>query len=106
MKKVYVISKSGHDYSKAQTFGELCYLSSGRQDRYDVNGLYRSFHDVLQHSSPDDYILLTGLPVMQGLAMSIMSHMHGRLNLLLFKGGRGDSFYLERNLILKDGEEE
>lgn len=102
MKTVYIINKSAHDYEDAKQYGDFVFLSEGTFDKFDTNKIYRQFYEILASSKPDDYILLTGLPIMQGIAMTIMSALHGRLNLLLFKGGKNGSFYIERNLVTKE----
>jgi len=95
---VFIINKSGHDYSAAREYGELVYLSHGRWSRYDINKMYRQFQYKLRNSKPTDYILLTGLPTMQGMAMSIMALKHGCINTLHLKQKGGRKFYIERNI--------
>ena len=95
-RKVFVVNKSAHDYSDAERFGELIYLSNGPMDRYGINAIHRKFEYTLRESLEVDYILICGLTVMNIVACSIFSSLHGRLNLLLFKSGK----YIERNLII------
>jgi len=94
--KVFIVNKGGHDFSSASSYGELVYLSEGSLNRYAVTNMYRQFAEILRHSTPDDYILLTGLTTMGVVACSIVSFMHGKLNLLLYKQGR----YVDRQLVL------
>lgn len=98
MKKIFVINKSAHDFSDALRFGELVYLSEGSYDPYSVAHMHRVFKKMMEDSSPTDYILPTGLSIMQSVACAIFAAKHGRLNLLMFKDGR----YIERKLILED----
>ena len=98
MSKVYVISKSAHDFSPANKYGELKFLSEGPMNRYSVNNIHRQFKSILKNSSPDDYILICGLTIMSSIACMIFAEMHGKVNILLFK--QGD--YIERNLIIRD----
>jgi len=97
MPTVYVVNKSSHDFSAAERFGRLEFLSEGSRDRYAVNNIYRDFYETLSKSKPEDYILICGLTIMNCIACSIFTAMHNRLNLLLFR--KND--YLERNLIIK-----
>ncbi len=99
-KRVFIINNSSHDFEPAKKFGKLIFLSEGRYSRYDVNAIYREFDDKLSTSSPGDYLLLTGLPIMQGVAMMIMAIKHGRVNLLQFRQKEDRSFYLERNIVI------
>jgi hypothetical protein len=98
MPKIYVTNKSGHDFSAAQSFGEIVYLSEGAQNRYAAAKMYRLFADILNDSSSDDYILPTGLTTMCMIAAAIFARIHGRLNLLLYKDGR----YVERKLKMDE----
>lgn len=105
MTKVFVTNRGGHDHSDAERFGELIFLSEGSISRYATTQIYRQFSEKLKNSRPEDFLLPTGLTVMNLIASSIMAHMHGRINLLLYKpsnkkGGQG--FYVERSLLLSE----
>ena len=111
--RVYIVNKGGHNHADAERFGELVFLSEGNINRYAVNSIYRRFATILETSSPEDYILITGLSVMSSIACSIFSRIHGRLNLLLYKTTRGEKegYYLERTVMIdellkKEGEED
>lgn len=94
MNKVYIINKSAHDFEPAAKFGELIFLSEGSANRFAVNSIYRQFSEYMKDSSPNDYIVLCSLNIMNVVACSIFVAKHKRLNLLLFKDGK----YLERNI--------
>ena len=99
MPKVYVINKGGHDYSEANKYGELHFLSEGPISKFAVSKIYRDFAMSLRESTPADYILLTGLTTMACIACACFSFLHdGKLNLLLFKNGK----YIERKLLLSE----
>lgn len=96
MSKVFIINKSAHNFSKTRKYGEQVYLSEGLMDRYATNNIHRQFYHLLKDSSPDDYIVLCSLNVMNSIACAIFTKLHGRLNLLLYKKGN----YVERNLVI------
>lgn len=96
MKKVYIVNKSSHDFSPANQFGDVIFLSEGSMNRYATNSMIRQFKEVMENSSEDDYIVPCSLNVMNSLACAIFARKHGKLNLLLFKNG----VYIERNHIL------
>ena len=52
--KVYVVNKGGHDFSSAESYGELVYLSEGSLNRYAVTNMYRQFSDILKESDSED----------------------------------------------------
>jgi len=99
--KVYIVNRGAHDHSDAERFGELIYMSEGSINRYNTNTMYREFVKKLKDSSPDDYILPTGLTIMSNIACCIFAIMHRKLNLLIYKacpkGGPGR--YVQRSMI-------
>jgi len=92
---VYIVNRSSHDFSAAEEFGEIVFLSEGPMNRYSTNNMHRTFSDVLKDSSKKDYIVPCALNVMNSIACAIFAHKHGGLNLLLYKNGD----YIERNHI-------
>jgi len=96
MSHVYIVNKSAHDFTPAEKYGKLIFLSEGSMNRYSVNSMYRIFSEVMQNSEKSDHIVPCSLNVMNSIACAIFAHKHGRLNLLLFKDGN----YLERSIVL------
>lgn len=99
MPKVYIVSKSAHDFSDAERYGTLIPLSSGPMNRYNTNNIHRQFSDIMSESVADDYVLICGLSIMSSIACGIMAAKHGKLNILIFRQGK----YVERNLVLREG---
>lgn len=95
MNRVYVINKSAHDFSDAERFGEITFITSGRLNRFNVNDMHRQAEDVLANSEPGDFIVPCSLNVLNAVVCSIFAVKHKRLNLLLFNKGE----YMERNLV-------
>lgn len=95
MANVYIVNKSSHDFSDALRYGNPVYLSQGRMDRFATNNIHRQFSELMDGSSPCDYIVLCSLNVMNSIACAIFAHKHNCLNLLLYKNGS----YIERNLV-------
>ena len=93
---VYIVNKSTHDFSAAEKFGRIIFLSEGPMNRYATNNMFRTFKEMMKDSQPGDYIVQCALNVMNSIACSLFARKHGRLNLLLFKDGD----YIERNHIL------
>ena len=98
MARVFVVNKGGHDFSGAERFGELVFLSEGQLSKFAVTKIYRQFAMKFRGSSPQDYVLLTGLTTMSCIACSCFTFLHGKLNLLLYKDGR----YIERTVLLSE----
>ena len=95
MSHVYVVNRSAHDFSPAEKFGQIIFLSEGPMNRYSTNNMHRRFTEVMKDSNEHDYIVPCSLNVMNSIASSVFAVMHRRLNLLLFKEGE----YLERNMV-------
>ncbi|TET81247.1 hypothetical protein E3J38_04210 [candidate division TA06 bacterium] len=73
--------------------------------RFAVSRAYREFAYCLCDSSPEDYLLVTGLTVAVSIACAIFSRLHGRLNLLLYKPSqvRGElGRYVERIIMMDE----
>ena len=97
MTKVFILNQSGHDFSDAERFGELVYMTKGTIDRFNVNNMYRISTDAFSEADEMDYILVTSLTILCAIACSTFAHKFGRLNLLLFRNGR----YSERKIIFE-----
>lgn len=95
-KKVYIVNRSSHDFSAADKFGKVIFLSEGPMNRYSTNNMHRQFSEMMKESNELDYIVPCSLNVMNSIACAMFAYKHGRLNLLLYKNGE----YIERNHIL------
>lgn len=100
MPKVYVISKSNHDFTEAEHFGELIFLSEGKMNRFSTNHIARCFEEMMKDCQPEDFILQTGLTVMNMIATAIFASKYKRLNLLIYAQGK----YSPRSLIFGGSE--
>jgi len=96
MANVYIVNRSSHDFSAAEAYGKIIFLSDGSMNRYATNSMVRDFAQVMKSSTENDYIVPCSLNVMNSIACAIFAHKHGKLNLLLFKDGK----YIERNHVL------
>ena len=96
MTNVYIVNKSAHDFSEAEKYGKITFLSEGPMNRYATNNMHREFNERMKQSSENDYIVPCSLNVMNSIACALFARKHGKLNLLLFKEGT----YIERNMLL------
>jgi len=97
MPVVYCVNRGGHDYSAAEAYGEVLFITEGKLAKYDASQMLRECEAAFADSTPDDYILLTSLTTLCSVACAIFAHKHGRLNLLIHK----DDGYVERKLVLE-----
>lgn len=98
MIKVFIPNLSAHDHSDAARYGELVYVTKGQLAKYATNNMYRVWMAALQESSPNDYILLTGLNTLCSIGCAIFGALHGRVNLLIWRTDR----YISREIIFTD----
>jgi hypothetical protein len=96
MPKVYCPNKAGHDYEDAKRHGEIVFVTTGTQNKYSVQQMYRTWVEVLQESKPEDLIILTGLNIICTIGCSVFAVMHGRLNLLIWRNNR----YISREIVM------
>lgn len=97
MAKVYIVNEGSHDYSDAGQYGELVTLSeAGKISRHSPSTIFIEFIKVLKDSSSDDYLLLSGLALVNAIAAGIMSRLHGKVNFLLFHQNKGT--YIKRDV--------
>lgn len=97
MTKVFIPNKGGHDYSDAERFGELVFLTEGTVRKEAVNEHYRRMIEMgIGNSEPGDYLVVCSLSVLTAIAASILSRMHGKVNFLLFDGRR----YVQRTVAV------
>ena len=94
MPKVYIVNKSSHDFSEAEKFGKLIFMSEGRLNRFSTNDMIRKFSDAMRNSEEGDYLLPCSLNTANIMAASVFAVKHKKLNLLLFKPGTRE--YIER----------
>jgi hypothetical protein len=104
MPKVYIPNNSGHDFSDARKYGDLIFITSGLLDRFAVNTMYRTVDETLRESSPDDYIMVTGLTQINVILSSVFAYKHACLNLLIFDVKEGQ--YIVRRIVLDNQEQE
>jgi hypothetical protein len=95
MSTVFIVNKSAHDFSPAEEYGDIVFLSSGPMNRYSTNNMERQFSAIMKESKSDDYIVPCSLNVMNSIACAIFACKHKRLNLLLYRQGT----YIERNMV-------
>lgn len=100
MPKVYIPNRSFHDFSGAREFGEPVFLTDGVVQRLNVNQLYRECTEKMKDSTPEDYLLISSLGILNAIAASIMVHKFGRVRFLMFSKSR----YVVREIVMQQKE--
>lgn len=96
MPKVFIPNKGAHDYSDAERFGDLTYVTKGSINSFAVGTMARVWAEALETSTKDDWIMLTSLTTLCVVGCSTFALKHGQLNLLIFRKDR----YIPRRLML------
>jgi len=95
MTRVYIVNKSAHDFSEAEHFGKIVFVTEGRLNRFNINDMHRQANEVLKNSRDKDFIVPCSLNVLNSIVCATFAVKHKKLNLLLFKQG----VYIERNIV-------
>lgn len=101
MSKVYVLNRGSHDYSQAERFGEIVYLTDGMLSKLATGVMYRVLSEAFKDSQPSDYILLSSLTTLCSLAVALFAVQHGRVNLLIYH----QENYIVRKIVFNSHKE-
>lgn len=101
--KVYIPNKSYHNYTKAEKFGELVFLTEGKVNKTKPNDIARDIAEAMKDAQASDFIMITSLSVICGLACGMFAHRFGKLNLLLHDEHSKEDAYLFRELVFGPG---
>lgn len=84
-RKVYVVNHSDQDMSSAERFGELIYLTEGRGvNIFSTDSLLSEIKPKLRDVDDNDFLLLSGHPVLNILSAALIWFKYGRVNVLIF----------------------
>lgn len=95
--RVFIANQSGHDFSPAERYGTLFYATKGLINRFSVNYMARTWAAALKDSKPNDYILVTSLTILTCIGCAIFGHLHGSINLLIYRNSK----YISRRICFK-----
>lgn len=99
MPNIFITNRGSHDYSQAERFGTLVFMSDGSYSRFQTGRIYRRFEQFLATSKSDDLVLVSGLTVMTAIAVAMMAVKHGKVNLLLHNQNPGEEeIYVKRTV--------
>ena len=105
-RKVFVVAKGFHDWTRAKDYGEVIFLSDTPVNRTAISSMARKFLPILKEQSRrEDFLVISGLSVMCSIACSIFAGLHNRLNLLLYDAP-SDRYILRAVVFGEEKEEE
>ena len=97
MPKVYIVNHAGHDYSAAHRWGDLISITAGHVSKGSLDRLLYDVSIHISRSDPLDWLLPSGLLVLNVIASAFWLRKHGELRLLI----RDRKFSTYREMILK-----
>lgn len=62
--RVFIMNESGHDFSAAEEFGDLVFITKGQLVGRQLNKHFRAAEKALRDFSSDDFILCTSLQLL------------------------------------------
>ena len=96
MAKVYVVNNTNHDYSKAEQYGELVYVTKGKLPIFKTNTVRAMLEKGLVKFTKDDYLLISGPAIVNIMAATILYNKFDTVKFLIFDAKQQD--YVVRHL--------
>jgi hypothetical protein len=84
MAKVYIVNNTNHDYSKAEQYGELVYVTKGKLPIFKTNTVRALLEKGLVKFSKDDYLLISGPAIVSVMAATILYSRFDTVKFLIF----------------------
>jgi hypothetical protein len=84
MPRVFIVNKSGHDYKPAEKWGDLYPLTEGTVHPLQTDRIRKLIEGALSCSIKQDYLLLSGAPILNALAAVEFYRKHGLVNYLVY----------------------
>ncbi len=81
---VYVVNKGNHIYESASKFGEIKYLTEGKQNIFALNDLCDRINTVLSEITTQDYLLISGHILPNVIAINSIIKKLGSVKLLVW----------------------
>lgn len=97
--RVYVTNFAGHDYTKAERYGEIAYVTKGYVSFHSLDRIKYRICEALQGSDSEDWLLLSGIPMICVVAACYWLWKHKKVKLLIHDK-RSDGDY--RELVISD----
>jgi len=96
MAKVYVVNNANYDYSKAEQYGELIYVTRGKLPIFKTNTVRAMLEKGLVKFTKDDYLLISGPAIVSVMAATILYNKFDTVKFLVFDAKQQD--YVVRHL--------
>jgi len=96
--RVFITNYAGHTYEGAHKYGEFVYLTKGYISFKSLDRIkYTIAEQIINESTPADWLLLSGVPALSAIAAAIWVAHHGQVKLLVWDKKYKDHY---RELII------
>ena len=83
MPTVFIVNHAGHDYTKAEKWGDLYHMTTGHVAQGSLDRLIYDVAVGLQRSESSDWLLPAGLLILNVIASAIWMRKHNELRVLV-----------------------
>lgn len=91
--RVFVTNLGFHDYTPAERWGELVAVTSGRENLKNTDRLEWEMQQVLKKMTDNDYLCISGSPVLAAIAVGFVLRRFGYVDLLFWDALYSDYRY-------------
>lgn len=92
--RVFIPNKGAHDYTAAEQFGDLVFITEGTINKFAIDTYYRTAIDFMKDAEPQDFLLVTSLNSACSICAAILSRRFGIVHFLMFRRNK----YIERTI--------
>lgn len=86
---VWMVNMGGHNYKPAEVLGRLMPLTKGNVNHFNLDRLMVVIAPKLELATADDYLLVSGTPILNGLIVSMWLAKFGVAKLLQWSQQQG-----------------
>lgn len=102
MPKVWITNYAGHDYAAAKHYGEFEFITKGYVSFQSLDRVKYQIAEQVAKSDKDDWILISGRPIISCVAILIWFQLHKQVKILNWDQKSGGTYrelvITERNL--------
>lgn len=81
---VWLVNEGGHDYSSLEEFGRVIPMTKGGVNPFGPDRLMVLLATRIAHAKPDDFLAISGLPLLNALAIAMWLKKFEMVKLLQF----------------------
>lgn len=81
---VWLVNEGGHDYTQAEKFGRLMPMTTGSVNPFNPDRLMVMIGHRLKVAAADDFLGISGSPILNALALTMWLARFGSCNVLLW----------------------